>query len=54
MISNAEQVNYSISLQRAIEYHCRGKDIPEVIAKECPHHAKLLNERLKTIHKLLK
>ena len=38
------QLDYSISLQRAIEYHSRGRDVPDEIAKNCPHHAKMLNK----------
>ena len=34
---------YSISLQRAIEYHCKRKRVPERIFRECPHHAAMLN-----------
>lgn len=37
---------YAIALQRAIEHHCRGKLVPEMIASDCPHHAKMLNESL--------
>ena len=33
---------YSISLQRAIEYHCKKKTIPEGIFRECPYHAAML------------
>ena len=40
------QIDYSIALQRAVEYHCKGKLIPEYIAKECPHHAAMLNRHL--------
>lgn len=43
---------YAIALQRAIEHHCRGKLIPEEIGKFCPHHAKMLNERLATLRNL--
>ena len=35
--------DYSIALQRAVEYHCKGKLIPDYIASECPHHAEMLN-----------
>ena len=38
-----EQTDYAISLQRAIEAHCRGK-VAETT--ECPHHAEKLNECL--------
>ena len=38
--------DYAIALQKAIEYHCKGKEIPESIVKECPHHSKMLNDRL--------
>jgi hypothetical protein len=37
---------YAIALQRAIEHHCRGKQVPEDIAKHCPYHAKMLNQNL--------
>jgi len=40
------QEDYSIALQRAVEYHCKGKLVPEYIAKECPHHAAMLNRHL--------
>ena len=39
-------MEYAISLQRAIEYHCRGECVPDWIAKECPYHAKKLNDHL--------
>ena len=35
--------NYAIALQRAIERHCRGLEVPANIAAECPHHAEMLN-----------
>ena len=34
---------YIVALQRAIESHCKGKVVPEAVARECPHHAGLLN-----------
>lgn len=39
-------LKYSIALQRAIEVHCSGKHVDE---RQCPHHAKMLNARLKEI-----
>ena len=41
-------LDYAISLQRAIEYHCRGvgQKIPPSIGKRCPHHAKMLDEHV--------
>lgn len=41
-----ESLRYSIALQKAIEHHCNGQVIPEKIASQCPHHAKMLNGRL--------
>lgn len=38
--------DYVIALQRAIEYHCKGKLVPDNIADECPHHAAMLNYHL--------
>jgi len=38
-------MDYSIALQRAIEYHCGGMEIPESIARLCPYHARKLNAR---------
>lgn len=40
-------VEYSVALQRAIEYHCENKIIPEEIVKLCPFHAEKLNNLLK-------
>ena len=37
---------YAISLQRAIEHHCRGVQVPEGIAEGCPYHAKMLNNKM--------
>ena len=39
-------VDYGISLQRAIEAHCRGQKVPLAIAQQCPHHAGLLDSLL--------
>lgn len=39
-----EQLDYSCALQKAIEYHCRGKEVPPKIGKKCPHHARLLGK----------
>ena len=41
-----KQVDYSIALQRAVEHHCRGVEIPSEIATKCPHHSKMLNDKL--------
>lgn len=38
-----KQEDYSIALQRAIEYHCKNKLVPKKVAIRCPHHAKILN-----------
>ena len=35
--------DYAIALQRAIEYHCRNVLVPDRVAAECPHHARMLN-----------
>jgi len=43
-------IEYAISLQRAIEYHCHGELVPPVVAKGCPHHAKMLNDVRKQSH----
>lgn len=39
-------IDYAIALQRAIEYHCKGKVVPDEIARECPYHAEMLNKNL--------
>lgn len=39
-------LDYSIALQRAIEYHCKGKLVPDRIAIDCLHHARMLNDHL--------
>lgn len=36
-------MDYAIALCRAIEHHCAGKQVPDWIAKDCPHHADKLN-----------
>ncbi len=41
-----DHLQYSIALQRAIEYHCRGELIPESIYYLCPHHSGLLNSTI--------
>lgn len=46
----ARSIDYSIALQRAIEHHCRGSEVPDQIAIACPHHAKMLNDRMKAQH----
>jgi len=51
---NVEMTNYAIALQRAIEYHCRGQSVPDYIAKQCPHHAQLLNAHLESAASLLR
>lgn len=38
-----ESEDYAIALQKAIEHHCRGKEIPRSIEKLCPYHTNLLN-----------
>ena len=38
--------DYVIALQRAIEYHCNDKLVPDNIANDCPHHAAMLNRHL--------
>jgi len=40
---HAKAMDYAIALCRAIEYHCAGKQVPDGIAKDCPHHAAKLN-----------
>ena len=42
----AQEMAYAISLQMAIEHHCRGVNVPEHIAKHCEHHAGKLNRAL--------
>jgi hypothetical protein len=39
-----KKMEYAIALQRAIEHHCRGEEVPPEIAVECPHHARMLND----------
>lgn len=46
---NEREIDYSIALQRAIEYHCKGMVIPEAIFKQCPHHAGMLNDNLNDV-----
>jgi hypothetical protein len=38
-----DQTNYSIHLQRAIEYHCRGEKVPAWVSIKCPHLARKLD-----------
>jgi len=38
--------DYTIAIQRAIEYHCKDRLIPEDIATQCPHYAEMLNRHL--------
>ena len=51
-VTNAEattrtiSIDYAIALQRAVEYHCRGQQVPEWIAHDCPRHAEKLNDCL--------
>ena len=40
------QMNYVVALQRAIEYHAQGLEIPAAIGSDCPHHASMLNAAL--------
>jgi hypothetical protein len=42
-------MRYSIDLQRAIEYHCRGEKVPDRVAEGCPFHANALNARLQAV-----
>ena len=35
--------DYSIALQQAIEYHCKGKLIPNWLIENCGDHAEMLN-----------
>lgn len=37
--------DHATALQQAIEHHCKGLVVPPRIAENCPHHAKMLNER---------
>ena len=39
-------MDYAIALQRAIEWHCKGKAVPPEVAARCPHHAEKLNKAL--------
>jgi cell division septum initiation protein DivIVA len=41
----AGQVEYTTSLQRAIEHYCNGQVIQPDIASKCPHHADKLNAK---------
>lgn len=41
-----DNIDYAVALQSAIEYHCRGKIVPESAAKLCPYHAKMLDVKL--------
>lgn len=45
-------LNYGIALQRAIEQHCRGLNVSEQVAKNCPFHARLLDEFLAEVTKV--
>ena len=38
-----EQTDYSMALQRCIEYHAKGLMIPNDLLNKTPHHAKILN-----------
>lgn len=44
---NYVPMDYAIALQRAIEHHSKGKEVPADIAAACPHHADMLNAALK-------
>lgn len=44
-----EAMDWLAALQRAIECHCAGKEIPADLAKQCPYHAAMLNRRLAAI-----
>lgn len=39
-------IEYAIALQRAVEYHCHGEQVPPEVAAKCPHHARMLNDHL--------
>jgi len=39
----AESEKYAVALQHAIEAHCRGEIVPQEIAKDCRHHAGILD-----------
>ncbi len=41
--------DYVSSLSLAIFHHCRGETVPEEVAKQCPYHAEMLNDRLKEL-----
>ena len=45
-----KSVEYSIHLQKAIEYHCRGEVVPDRIAERCRYHAEMLNKRKEQIN----
>ena len=45
--SDKTDLEYAIALQRAIEYRCRGQVVPDSIAKDCPHHAEMLDANLR-------
>lgn len=42
-LSLKNQTDYSITLQRCIEYHASGRIIPDDLLNKAPHHAKMLN-----------
>jgi len=44
--ANSNDIKYTVALQRSIEIHCDGKTIPESLSVLCPHHAKMLNDKL--------
>lgn len=44
LVQKEQQLVYSIALQRAIEHHCNGEEVSELVAVDCPHHAKMLNK----------
>ena len=44
-----KRMEYAIALQRAIEHHCHGERVPPEVAAKCPHHARMLNDRLQDL-----
>jgi hypothetical protein len=38
--------DYAVALQRAIEAHCRGEEVPPEVRKQCPHFAGKLDAAL--------
>ena len=40
-----EQIHYSAQLQRFVESLIRGNPVPDDVLRDCPNHARLLEER---------